>query len=270
MQIDWLTVAAQIVNFLVLVWLLQRFLYRPITNAMRRREERIEARLAETRETREAAEEEARRVEEREAELESSREEILEAAREEAKALRERLEEEIREELQEKRNTWRQHLEEERSALVASLRQQAGRQILQITERILADYADSELAERVVAGFVRRLGDLDPDMRETLTEAAAHHKEPALVHTGAAVDSAAKGRITRAIHETLSTEIDVDYQEDPNMVIGIRLTIGDHTVEWSALRYLERLETEFGEIIEAGSHEMGMSHAAGSGRRETA
>ena len=41
MQIDWLTVAAQIVNFLVLVWLLQRFLYKPITNAMHRREERI-------------------------------------------------------------------------------------------------------------------------------------------------------------------------------------------------------------------------------------
>ena len=38
MQIDWLTVAAQIVNFLVLVWLLQRFLYRPITDAMARRD----------------------------------------------------------------------------------------------------------------------------------------------------------------------------------------------------------------------------------------
>ena len=47
MQIDWLTVAAQIVNFLVLVWLLQRFLYRPITEAMARREERIESRLSE-------------------------------------------------------------------------------------------------------------------------------------------------------------------------------------------------------------------------------
>ena len=46
MQIDWLTVAAQIINFLVLIWLLQRFLYRPITNAMARREARIEERLS--------------------------------------------------------------------------------------------------------------------------------------------------------------------------------------------------------------------------------
>ena len=49
MQIDWLTVAAQIVNFLVLVWLLQRFLYGPITRAMARRETRIEDRLADAR-----------------------------------------------------------------------------------------------------------------------------------------------------------------------------------------------------------------------------
>ena len=41
MQIDWITVAAQIVNFLILVWLLQHFLYGPITRAMQRREQRI-------------------------------------------------------------------------------------------------------------------------------------------------------------------------------------------------------------------------------------
>ena len=59
MQIDWLTVAAQIVNFLVLIWLLQRFLYRPITNAMARREARIEERLSDARTRRKEAEEEA-------------------------------------------------------------------------------------------------------------------------------------------------------------------------------------------------------------------
>ena len=77
MQIDWLTVAAQIVNFLVLVWLLQRFLYRPITTAMRRREERIETLLAEAREARETAEAEERRLEEKEADLDARADEIL-------------------------------------------------------------------------------------------------------------------------------------------------------------------------------------------------
>ena len=45
MSIDWVTVAAQAVNFLVLVWLLKRFLYRPILDGIDARERDIEARV---------------------------------------------------------------------------------------------------------------------------------------------------------------------------------------------------------------------------------
>jgi F-type H+-transporting ATPase subunit b len=254
LQIDWLTVAAQIVNFLVLVWLLQRFLYKPITNAMRRREERIEERLSEAKSARTEAEKEAEALRRKEAELEDSKAEILNAAREEADALRERLEAEIREEMEEKRAAWQAHLAEERDAFVTSLRRQAGKQVLEITERVLSDYADSDTAERVVATFAERLKALDAETREKMTKAAAEENQPALVHTGSALESSAKGRITRAIHETLSSDIEVDYREDADMVLGVRLTIGDYTAEWSAMRYLKRLETELGEIIDAGTH----------------
>ena len=47
MQIDWFTVVAQIVNFLILVWLLKKFLYGPIIRAMDDRERRIASRLEE-------------------------------------------------------------------------------------------------------------------------------------------------------------------------------------------------------------------------------
>ena len=46
MLIDWFTVLAQLVNFLILVWLLKRFLYRPILDAIDAREKRIAAELA--------------------------------------------------------------------------------------------------------------------------------------------------------------------------------------------------------------------------------
>ena len=41
MLIDWFTVGAQVLNFLILVWLLKRFLYRPILHAIDAREQRI-------------------------------------------------------------------------------------------------------------------------------------------------------------------------------------------------------------------------------------
>ncbi|MDP3428826.1 MAG: F0F1 ATP synthase subunit B, partial [Desulfomicrobium sp.] len=46
MLIDWFTVGAQVVNFLVLVWLMKRFLYKPILGAIDAREERIAKELA--------------------------------------------------------------------------------------------------------------------------------------------------------------------------------------------------------------------------------
>src|ERR1700722_17035203 len=47
MPIDWFTVVAQAVNFLILVWLLKRFLYKPILHAIDEREKGIAAQLAE-------------------------------------------------------------------------------------------------------------------------------------------------------------------------------------------------------------------------------
>ena len=46
MLIDWFTVGAQVLNFLILVWLMKRFLYRPILRAIDAREKRIAAELA--------------------------------------------------------------------------------------------------------------------------------------------------------------------------------------------------------------------------------
>lgn len=46
MLIDWFTVIAQVLNFLILVWLLKRFLYKPILNAIDEREKRVAAELA--------------------------------------------------------------------------------------------------------------------------------------------------------------------------------------------------------------------------------
>ena len=178
MQIDWLTVAAQIVNFLVLVWLLQRFLYRPITSAMRRREERIESRLAEAREARETAEAEERRLEEKEADLDARADAILASAREEAEELRERLERELREEMEEKRAAWRRHLAEERDALVVSLRRQAGQKVLRIAERVLADYADSDVAERVSRLDPGRRSRVGGRLREGVARLGVERREP--------------------------------------------------------------------------------------------
>lgn len=264
MQIDWLTVAAQIVNFLVLVWLLQRFLYRPITNAMAQREKRIESRLSEAKAAREEVEAEAGLLREQQQALEASREEVLSEARHEAGALRTRLEDDIREEMETRRKTWEDHLEDEREAFAARLRQRAGHQVIDIVGRVLRDYAGSDLAGQVAGTFVDRLADLEAEDRDKLVAAASRAEGPVRLESSFTLKPGARSQITRAIHEFIAPDLEVEYQEDDDLLLGVRLTIGEQTVEWSATRFLSRLETTLDEVIEgSGRHRPDRAAASG-------
>ncbi|MFP4072257.1 MAG: hypothetical protein ACLFTB_09415, partial [Desulfovibrionales bacterium] len=81
MLIDWVTVGAQIVNFLILVWLLKKFLYGPIIRAMQKREEGIRQEMEQARQSREEAEQRAQKLEQERKELDRSREELMREAR---------------------------------------------------------------------------------------------------------------------------------------------------------------------------------------------
>ncbi|KPP85816.1 MAG: F-type H+-transporting ATPase subunit b [Rhodobacteraceae bacterium HLUCCO07] len=253
MQIDWLTVAAQIVNFLVLIWLLQRFLYRPITNAMTRREARIEERLSDARSRRKEAEDEAKNLRKKRDELEEATQEILEEARVEANELRQRLEQDIRDEVEQKRKKWKDMLVEERADFVREMQRKAGHKVLDIAGRLVAEFTSGALDDQIAQGFVAKLKDLDAKNRKKMATAANSTEALALVETAAPLDASARRKITRAIHEQFETDIEVEYREDNEVLLGVRLTIGEQTVEWSAARHLKRLNSELEELLDSAS-----------------
>ncbi|NNU80083.1 hypothetical protein HMH01_06495 [Halovulum dunhuangense] len=252
MQIDWLTVVAQIVNFLVLVWLLQRLLYRPITDAMARREHRIETRLSEARAARAEVEAETEKLRAQRQDLEARREEALREARQSASDLRRELEEDLRKEMEARRRTWEAHLKDARDDFAARLRQRAGHQVVDIVARVLRDYAGSDLAGQVADTFVDRLANLDAEARGRLKAAAARADGPVRVESSVPLRPAARSQITRAIHAHIAPDMGVDYGEDDGLLLGLRLSVGEQTVEWSAARFLGRLETTLDEVIEGG------------------
>ncbi|MFW5835129.1 MAG: F0F1 ATP synthase subunit B, partial [Pseudomonadota bacterium] len=172
MQIDWLTVSAQLVNFLVLVWLLQHFLYGPITRAMAAREARIEARLDEARRARSDAESEAECLRERQAELERDRERLLREAKEAAEAERREREQQAREAVDRLAKDWRRQLGEERQSFLRDLRDRAENLVYRIAARAIEDLGDEDMEGRIAHGFARRLHDLDEDARGRLAAAA--------------------------------------------------------------------------------------------------
>ena len=79
MLIDWFTVGAQALNFLILVWLMKRFLYKPIIDAIDAREQRIAAEIADADSKREAAQKERNEFQHKNEEFERQRHHTLES-----------------------------------------------------------------------------------------------------------------------------------------------------------------------------------------------
>ena len=85
MLIDWFTVGAQTLNFLILVWLMKRFLYKPILHAIDEREKRIAAELASADRKKDEAEKQINELKQKNEELDQQRTTILKKATDEAK-----------------------------------------------------------------------------------------------------------------------------------------------------------------------------------------
>jgi F-type H+-transporting ATPase subunit b len=251
-HLDWLTILAQIANFLVLIWLLQRFLYGPITRAMARREQRIAERLSEARAAREEAEAEARALREKREALKRDRKAAMEEARRKADALREELEADARARVEEERRAWLDQLEEDREELVGTLRKRVSAMAIETARRVLEEFADADLSARVAARFVERLGEIDQAERESLRAAAERAEEGALVESRFALPASLRGRITRAIHEHVADGIEVAYRDGAD-TMGVRLSVGGQIAEWSPERHLDRLGTRLDEALEAAA-----------------
>lgn len=244
MLIDWFTVIAQIFNFLILVALLKRFLYRPILKAMDEREAKIVARLNEARETLELAEQKTREYEEKLRELEARRADMLSAASREAEARRTDLLREAREEVMGRRTAWYEALQKEKAVFFDDLRKHAGAKFLQVSRHALGELAGVDLEHRILQVFLERLQKLAD---ETDTDALR-----SILRTGSQVAVTSSFDIPPELRETLehtfrsriSEQATFHYERSDALLCGIEIKTDGVRIAWSLQDYLSELEKD--------------------------
>lgn len=249
MQIDWITTGAQIVNFLILVFLLRHFLYRPLIAAMDRREQRIADRLEEARKREDEADAAAREYRRRQRELERKRDELLAQARETADAERRRLVDEAREQVAQMRHRWQRDLEREQHDFLAGLMKQAGLGIMRVALRALRDLADRDLEQQLIAVFLRRLEELGEAERNALTGGNG----PLRITTSFTLDPERRSALAEAMRERLGESSEFHFEHSPDLICGIELRRGGIKVGWTVAEYLQNLETRFAELLSPAS-----------------
>jgi F-type H+-transporting ATPase subunit b len=242
MLVSWPTVAAQVVNFLVLVLLLRRFLYGPITRVMAQRQRHIDEQLAAAERMR--AEAAALGAEHRAAleALRGQREEQLRALHEELGAVRHAQQQELRAELDDLQHRWWAAVERERDGFVVELRQRVADQVVAVTRRALEDLAGESLEVRITERFLERLGALDPAQRATLLDAVADDGGRLDVRTGFPLPAELEQRLVKAVDVAVGPVPDLHVEVVPDRVGGVELRAGGRSLAWTFDDYLESLE----------------------------
>ncbi len=235
MSIDWITVAAQIANFLVLVWLLKRFLYRPILDGIDAREAEITNRMREAVLAREKAEAAERERLDQVSSLKAQKDGIAEDVRKQAETARDALLAEARKGLERDRAAAQAHLDDEARRYGAKLQRAGGAALLSLTRKALSDLADETLEDRIARHLGQRLENLAPDLRT-----AAGRAEAATITSHDDLPRSGRDDLTASLRAAFP-DVSVRFETDPDQSPGLVLRIGGAELDWTVGGYVDSL-----------------------------
>src|SRR5665213_1570916 len=145
MLIDWFTVGAQALNFLVLVWVLKHFLYKPILDAIAAREKGVAAKLSDADAKTKEAQKQRDDFEGKNKAFDEQRAALLSKATDEAKTEHDRLFGDARKEADSFRATQAAALKSDQAKLGKEITQTASKEVFAIARKTLADLATDSL-----------------------------------------------------------------------------------------------------------------------------
>ncbi|MCE5274031.1 MAG: hypothetical protein ABFD70_01490 [Syntrophaceae bacterium] len=249
MRIDWFVLFAQIINFLVLVFLLKHFLYNRILGAMDTREARITAQFDEAGRLKEEAFESARAYQEKNRDLAERAEELLNQATRAAQNEKNQLMDEARQEVEVVRQRWHETLSREKKTFLEDLRRRSGTYIYDTIRHVLSDMADEDLESRMVRVFVGLIREMDREKQALLKEALKPGKAVIMVRSTFGLSPEQRGMIEEALRPYLALKASVRYETAEAIGAGIEMMVHGYKLSWSIEDYLASLEEKFVRVL---------------------
>jgi F-type H+-transporting ATPase subunit b len=250
MLIDWFTVAAQVVNFLILVWLLKRFLYKPILAAIDEREKRIATQIQDAEKKKAEALKEQTDFQHKNDEFERQRFALLLEVTNSGKNERDKLLETARRDSEELRSKLKKTVHDELDNLNRKIGTLAQQEVFSIARKTLADLADVSLEERTTDIFIHRLHDLDDQQLAELKTSLHSSSRPVLVRSAFQLASPQKTAIGNIVKTIFGEGTGIEFETRPDLISGIELAANGQKIAWSIADYLTSLSKSVDGLLE--------------------
>ena len=249
MLIDWFTVAAQLLNFLILVWLMKRFLYKPVLKAIDAREQRISRELADAAQKQAEAGKERDAFHQRNEDFDQQRAALLDKATSEVASERQRLLDAAHAAADALLVGREQKLREEAATFSRSIQQQTREEVFAMTRKTLTELASASLEASATTEFIRRLRLLEPAAKSRLGTALAGVGESIVVRSAFALPAAQREAIQQVVHELFATERPLQFDTSDKLIGGIELSANGQRAAWTIDAYLSSLEDDVDRLL---------------------
>ncbi|MGA7953838.1 MAG: F0F1 ATP synthase subunit delta [Gloeobacterales cyanobacterium] len=255
MEINWFTLVAQIINFLILVFVLQRVLYKPIIRAMDQREEMISNRLQSAAQKEQEAQQEAQHYRQLQQDLEAQKAALLAQTKAEVEQFRLAQIQTVREDVDAMQGRWQLVVRQQQASFLRELRHQAIQQVQTTVRRVLADLADVDLERRLIALFLQRLHHLTEAEQQALDSLAGPEnstRHPVVIHSAFTISEPDRQAIAQALQQQLqqAKPLNVKFEINPHLICGIELRAPGCKLAWSVENYLDRFEERLATVFE--------------------
>ena len=245
MHLEWWTIGLQTVNFGILVWLLNRFLYKPVLALIDARKAEVRRQFDAAKDLEEKAKTQLAAVGAERAGIAAEREAALKAAASQAQELAEARRAQVERDAQALIDATRKTLAEEREKVLDEARRLALDLGADFAQRLLAEVPMQYRAEAWIERIEQHLNALSQAERDALARQLADGA-PLTVVTAGALPSATAEHWKERLRHALAISDGIKFEVNPDLIAGVELHFPTAILRFSWQSALTAARTEIG------------------------
>jgi F-type H+-transporting ATPase subunit b len=225
-ELSWSTFILEIINFLVLVWILKHFLYKPVLDVIARRRTGIEKTLQEAKAHHEEADKLKQQYEGRLAEWEQERQAARNKLAEEIEAERAEKLSQLQTELEQQQEKSRVAAAQREADTMRKMQEIALAQGAKFSTRLLEHASGPDTEARLIDLVLEELKQLPEERITTLRNSFKTMPDTIIISTAYPVEDQHRQALEKVLHKITNTEIPLQFEQNKALLAGIRITIG--------------------------------------------
>lgn len=244
MGINWVTFFAQIVNLFVLIWLLKRFLYRPILQAVEKRQAEIMNKVNRAKEEYDLAEAEHKKLLKKQADFDAQKQQKFDEVLQETENLKNKWLSEIQNEAQKMRQKMQDDLNRQAINLHTQIRDMMADNFVTISKKIASQIAGMDCIEHSIDLFQKKVSGISKTDAKKIK--SAYQKIGIIsISSSETLTETTQKKLAQFLSETFDWELPLKmkFETDTDLILGLEMTVGDICIQWHLKEYLDEYQT---------------------------